>query len=148
LFYTFRVEAHDHMAGNLELVIEPIEDPDEIVAGSKGELMPCTTGYTTSEDNEWRATASPTCWATSIGSLRSARVLPSLFLGHRRLTSIDLLLERSTQETLAEFMARDQLAPNVRIRIEIASHVGSQYHPEGFNTCGTSVVSSSARRCS
>jgi hypothetical protein len=40
------------MAGNLELVVEPIEDPDEIVAGSKGELMPCTTGYTTSEDNE------------------------------------------------------------------------------------------------
>ena len=179
------------------------------------------------------------CHAASFND-QSVRVLPSLCLGYRRLESIDLLLERSTQETLTEFMERDQLAPNVRIRIcgekteqstfqllkrkvrrnddtamqaaifdplpmqttkistvmrdnhpthirgkgqllfvrcfsmscfsrrqdvvtpwleaicqshidimiEIESHVGSQSHPEGFNTCGTSVVSSSARRCS
>jgi len=33
------VEAHDYMAGNLELVIETIEDPDAMVVGSKAELI-------------------------------------------------------------------------------------------------------------
>jgi hypothetical protein len=37
--WTHVVEAHDYMAGNLELVIETIEDPDDLVAGSKGELI-------------------------------------------------------------------------------------------------------------
>ncbi|MBI3800344.1 MAG: hypothetical protein HY268_25635 [Deltaproteobacteria bacterium] len=33
------VESHDYMAGNLELVVETIEDPDYIVAGREGELI-------------------------------------------------------------------------------------------------------------
>jgi hypothetical protein len=33
------VEAHDYMAGNLDLVVETIEDPDYIVAGRKGEFI-------------------------------------------------------------------------------------------------------------
>lgn len=33
------VEAHGYRAGNLERVIETLEDPDEVVAGSKGELI-------------------------------------------------------------------------------------------------------------
>jgi hypothetical protein len=37
--WTHVVEAHDYMAGHLELVIETIEDPDDLVAGSKGELI-------------------------------------------------------------------------------------------------------------
>jgi hypothetical protein len=46
--WTHIVEAHDYMAGNLELVIETIEDPDEIVAGSKGELIALRHYETTS----------------------------------------------------------------------------------------------------
>jgi hypothetical protein len=37
--WTHVVEAHDYMAGNMELVIETIEDPDAMVVGSKGELI-------------------------------------------------------------------------------------------------------------
>jgi hypothetical protein len=37
--WTHIVEAHGYRAGNLERVIETLEDPDEIVAGSKGELI-------------------------------------------------------------------------------------------------------------
>jgi|SRR5882724_4196755 len=33
------VEAHDYMAGNLELVIDTLQDPDAMVAGSQGELI-------------------------------------------------------------------------------------------------------------
>jgi hypothetical protein len=33
------VEHHDYMAGNLEKVIETIEDPDYLVAGSRGEKL-------------------------------------------------------------------------------------------------------------
>jgi hypothetical protein len=34
--WTHVVESHDYMAGNLDLVVETIEDPDYIVAGRKG----------------------------------------------------------------------------------------------------------------
>jgi Barnase-EndoU-ColicinE5/D-RelE like nuclease len=37
--WTHVVEAHDYMAGNMELVIETIEDPDAVVVGSKRELI-------------------------------------------------------------------------------------------------------------
>ena len=37
--WTHVVESHDYMAGNLELVVETIEDPDYIVTGRKGELL-------------------------------------------------------------------------------------------------------------
>lgn len=37
--WTHVVESHDYMAGNLELVMETIEDPDYIVAGRKGEFI-------------------------------------------------------------------------------------------------------------
>ena len=37
--WTHVVESHDYMAGNLELVVETIEDPDYIVAGRKGEFI-------------------------------------------------------------------------------------------------------------
>lgn len=33
------VESHDYMAGNLDLVVETIEDPDSIVAGRGGEFI-------------------------------------------------------------------------------------------------------------
>jgi predicted transcriptional regulator len=33
------VESHDYMAGNRDLVLETIEDPDSIVTGRKGELI-------------------------------------------------------------------------------------------------------------
>jgi len=36
--WTHVVESHDYMAGNRDLVIETIEDPDAIVAGRKEEL--------------------------------------------------------------------------------------------------------------
>jgi hypothetical protein len=37
--WTHVVEAHDYMAGNMELVIETIEDPNAMVVGGKGELI-------------------------------------------------------------------------------------------------------------
>ncbi|MGH7963606.1 MAG: hypothetical protein ACRERD_17575 [Candidatus Binatia bacterium] len=37
--WTHVVESHDYMAGNLDLVIETIEEPDSIIAGEKGELI-------------------------------------------------------------------------------------------------------------
>ena len=37
--WTHVVESHDYMAGNLELVVETIENPDYIVAGRKGEFI-------------------------------------------------------------------------------------------------------------
>ena len=37
--WTHVVESHDYMAGNRDLVIETIEDPDFIVTGGKGELI-------------------------------------------------------------------------------------------------------------
>jgi hypothetical protein len=33
------VEAHDYMAGNLDLVVETVEDPNYIVAGRKDEFI-------------------------------------------------------------------------------------------------------------
>lgn len=33
------VEAHDYMAGNIDLVLETIADPDYIVKGSKDEVI-------------------------------------------------------------------------------------------------------------
>lgn len=33
------VESHDYMAGNRDLVVETIEDPDSIVTGRQGELI-------------------------------------------------------------------------------------------------------------
>jgi hypothetical protein len=33
------VESHNYVVGNLELVVETIEDPDYIVAGRKGEFI-------------------------------------------------------------------------------------------------------------
>ncbi|GAB5046006.1 hypothetical protein [Thermodesulfovibrio sp. TK110] len=33
------VESHDYMAGNLDLILETIENPDFIVQGNKGELI-------------------------------------------------------------------------------------------------------------
>ena len=46
--WTHVVESHDYMAGNLELVVETIEDPDYIVAGRKGELIALRHYETTS----------------------------------------------------------------------------------------------------
>ena len=37
--WTHIAEAHDYMAGNLDLVLETIEDPDVIVDSGKGELI-------------------------------------------------------------------------------------------------------------
>jgi hypothetical protein len=37
--WTHVVESHDYMAGNRELVVETVEDPDAIVTGRKGELI-------------------------------------------------------------------------------------------------------------
>lgn len=37
--WTHVVESHDYMAGNRELVVETVEDPDAIVKGGKGELI-------------------------------------------------------------------------------------------------------------
>lgn len=37
--WTHVVESHDYMAGNRDLVVETIEDPDFIVTGGKGELI-------------------------------------------------------------------------------------------------------------
>ena len=37
--WTHVVESHDYMAGNRELVVETLEDPDAIVRGRKGELI-------------------------------------------------------------------------------------------------------------
>jgi len=37
--WTHVVESHDYMAGNRDLVVETIEDPDSIVTGGKGELI-------------------------------------------------------------------------------------------------------------
>ena len=37
--WTHVVEPHDYMTGNLELVVETIEDPDYIMTGRKGELI-------------------------------------------------------------------------------------------------------------
>lgn len=37
--WTHIAEAHDYMAGNLDLVFETIEAPDMIVDGGKGELI-------------------------------------------------------------------------------------------------------------
>ena len=37
--WTHVVESHDYMAGNLELVVETIEDPNDIVVGRKGEFI-------------------------------------------------------------------------------------------------------------
>ena len=37
--WTHVVESHDYMAGNRELVVETVEDPDAIVTGRKGELF-------------------------------------------------------------------------------------------------------------
>lgn len=37
--WTHVVETHDYMAGNLDLVVETIEDPDYIVAGITGEFI-------------------------------------------------------------------------------------------------------------
>ena len=37
--WTHVVESHDYMAGNRDLVVETVEDPDYIVAGRKGELL-------------------------------------------------------------------------------------------------------------
>jgi hypothetical protein len=37
--WTHVVEAHDYMAGHLELVIDTLEEPDAIVAGDRGELI-------------------------------------------------------------------------------------------------------------
>jgi hypothetical protein len=37
--WTHVVESHDYMAGNRELVVETVEDPDSIVIGGKGELI-------------------------------------------------------------------------------------------------------------
>jgi hypothetical protein len=45
--WTHVVEAYDYMAGNMELVIEPIEDPDTMVVGSKGEVIALRTYETT-----------------------------------------------------------------------------------------------------
>ena len=46
--WTHVVESHDYMAGNFDLVVETIEDPDYIVAGSKGELIAMRHYETTS----------------------------------------------------------------------------------------------------
>lgn len=46
--WTHVVESHDYMAGNLELVVETIEDPDYIVTGRKGELIALRHYKTTS----------------------------------------------------------------------------------------------------
>jgi hypothetical protein len=45
--WTHVVEAHDYMAGNIELVIETIEDPYAMVVGSKGELIALRYNETT-----------------------------------------------------------------------------------------------------
>ncbi len=37
--WTHVVESHDYMAGNRDLVVETVEDPDTIVMGRKGELI-------------------------------------------------------------------------------------------------------------
>lgn len=37
--WTHVVESHDYMAGNRDLVMETLEDPDFIVTGGKGELI-------------------------------------------------------------------------------------------------------------
>jgi hypothetical protein len=37
--WTHVVESPDYMAGNSDLVVETIEDPDSIVTGGKGELL-------------------------------------------------------------------------------------------------------------
>ena len=42
------VESHDYMAGNLDLVVETVEDPDYIVAGRKGEVIALRHYETTS----------------------------------------------------------------------------------------------------
>ncbi len=46
--WTHVVESHDYMAGNLELVVETIEDPDYIVTGRKGECIALRHYETTS----------------------------------------------------------------------------------------------------
>jgi hypothetical protein len=46
--WTHVVESHDYMAGNFDLVVETIEDPDYIVAGGKGELIALRHYETTS----------------------------------------------------------------------------------------------------
>ena len=42
------VESHDYMAGNLDMVVETVEDPDYIVAGRKGEVIALRHYETTS----------------------------------------------------------------------------------------------------
>ncbi len=42
------VESHDYMAGNLDLVVETVEDPDYIVTGRKGEVIALRHYETTS----------------------------------------------------------------------------------------------------
>ena len=42
------VESHDYMAGNLDLVVETVENPDYIVAGRKGEVIALRHYETTS----------------------------------------------------------------------------------------------------
>ena len=37
--WTHIAEAHDYMAGNLDLVLETIESPDMIIDGGEGELI-------------------------------------------------------------------------------------------------------------
>jgi hypothetical protein len=37
--WTHVVESHDYMAGNRDLVVETMEEPDYIVTGGKGELI-------------------------------------------------------------------------------------------------------------
>jgi hypothetical protein len=37
--WTHVVESHDYMAGNRELVVETVEDPDALVTGRKVELI-------------------------------------------------------------------------------------------------------------
>src|ERR1041384_1749018 len=37
--WTHVVESHDYMAGNRDLIIETIEEPDSIVTGRKGECI-------------------------------------------------------------------------------------------------------------
>lgn len=46
--WTHVVEAHDYMAGNLDMVVETVEDPDYIVAGRTGEFIALRHYETTS----------------------------------------------------------------------------------------------------
>jgi hypothetical protein len=46
--WTHVVESHDYMAGNQDLVVETIEDPDSMVTGAKGELIALRHYQTTS----------------------------------------------------------------------------------------------------